>query len=150
MISLGQVFMGDDGEEVQVVEANAGSSLNTLETKDALKIVQLRNRGLTYKEISKALDTSESTCRRKLARLQEEFAELNQVDEYEATKADLLSAAEYRLLKSVMDKDLSEEKISSIVSAFDKLFKARRVQTNQSTDNVAVSIFHSKNKDTSD
>lgn len=131
---------------VEVVDETTESPAATTKKADAYEIMTLRKKGLSYQQIADITKTHKSSVYRMVKRLQDEFKELENIDEYEATKHDLLSAAERRLLKSVMDRDLSEEKVSSIVSAFDKLYKARRLQTGQSTENTSVHTFHSKDK----
>lgn len=122
---------------------NAGrpkGAKNGIHTK-ATRFLDLALKNVPPSEISKAIDVPVRTVKDHLAKFRKKFKELGAVKEYEASKQQLLSATELRMLKSLNDESKHKKaSLSSVAFAFEKLHQAGRLERNQSTKNLAVSF----------
>jgi hypothetical protein len=67
------------------------------------------------------------------------FSELENIEAYQSVRKDLLTATELVLLKSLNDPEkLNKASANAIAYSFSQIFSARRLESGQSTQNVAT------------
>ena len=107
----------------------------------ASKLLDLAMKGVPPALVSKAVGIPKRTVCRHLKKFRKQFKELGNIEAYEATKQQLLSATELRLLKSLNDEAKHKKaSLSSVAFAMEKVHQAGRLEKNQSTKNLAVSF----------
>ena len=107
---------------------------------DVLKAYRLRvlNR-LSYQEIADQLGEPKSSVYKALAQLVALTHDQERLEQYEEIRPALLSAAEERLLASLVDEATIEKaSLNNRAYAFQQLHSARRLERNLSTENLSV------------
>lgn len=107
---------------------------------DVLKAYRLRvlNR-LSYQEIADQLGEPKSSVYKALAQLVALTHDHERLEQYEEIRPALLSAAEERLLASLVDEvAIEKSSLNNRAYAFTQLLSARRLERGQSTTNLAV------------
>jgi len=102
------------------------------------KVLDLRARGLSISEIAKVTDLGMTRTKDILREFRPVFNSLDNVEQYQHVRRDLLSATELELLKSLNDSEkISKSTLNGAAYAFKQVFDARRLESNLSTSNVA-------------
>lgn len=108
---------------------------------EARYIISLKSKGLGIRKIAKVTGRACSTIQRCLKKHEEMFEELANVDAYRGFRRDMLTATEYRLLKSVEDPEkIKAANLRDTAYAFREVTQARRLEEGQSTSNVSQQI----------
>jgi predicted transcriptional regulator len=102
-------------------------------------VLELRARGLSQSEIAGAVGLSETRVKQLIQQFKPVFSELENIEAYQSVRKDLLSATELLLLKSLNDPEkLQKASANAIAYSFSQIFSARRLESGQSTSNVAT------------
>ena len=136
-------------DEVEIVGAEgkkklgrpAGSRTRTkvVAQRKASKVLDLKARGLSVSEIAGATALSQTRVKDILRQFRPVFTELENNENYQHIRRDLLSATELALLKSLNDKEkIGKSTLNGAAYAFKQVFDARRLESNLSTANVAT------------
>ena len=107
---------------------------------DVLKAYRLRvlNR-LSYQEIADQLGEPKSSVYKALAQLVALTHDHERLRQYEEIRPALLSAAEERLMASLVDEEAIEKaSLNNRAYAFQQLHNARRLESGQSTQNLSI------------
>ena len=110
---------------------------------DVLKAYRLRvlNR-LSYQEIADQLGEPKSSVYKALAQLVALTHDQERMEQYEEIRPALLSAAEERLLASLVDEEaIQKATLNNRAYAFQQLHTARRLEQGKSTSNQALSLL---------
>lgn len=133
--------------EVMPVKGKRGRPKGRKETKPTQvrrkvsKVLDLRARGLSISEIAKATDLGMTRTKEILREFRPVFNSLDNVEQYQHVRRDLLSATELELLKSLNDSEkISKSTLNGAAYAFKQVFDARRLESGQSTQNVQQSV----------
>lgn len=101
-------------------------------------IIDMKMRGATAVAISEAINLPVSTVKDIISRFQPIFRELENVQEFRTVKADIFAAAQLAGLKSAFSGNkLEKAGFGATIEAVERLNKMERLESNQSTDNVA-------------
>ena len=107
--------------------------------KKVSKVLDLKARGLSISEIAKATDLGLTRTKEILREFRPVFNSLDNVEQYQHVRRDLLSATELELLKSLNDKEkIGKSTLNGAAYAFKQVFDARRLESNLSTTNVST------------
>ena len=110
-------------------------------SKHAL-IIDMKLKGCGAPTIADAVNMPIGTVQSIIARFKPVFSEIENIGEYRASKADLLSAGQLAALKSALSGNkLAKAGFLSTLQGFDILNKAERLENNQSTENHSHAIF---------
>jgi hypothetical protein len=107
---------------------------------DVLKAYRLRVLNhLSYQEISDQLGAPKSSVYKALAQLVALTHDHERMEQYEEIRPALLSAAEERLIASLVDEETIEKaSLNNRAYAFQQLHNARRLEQGKSTGNISV------------
>lgn len=107
---------------------------------DVLKAYRLRVLNhLSYQEIADQLDEPKSSVYKALAQLVALTHDHERMAQYEEIRPALLSAAEERLLASLVDEETIEKaSLNNRAYAFQQLHNARRLEAGQSNQNIGI------------
>jgi hypothetical protein len=138
----------DTQEEVEIEEPISGTATKR-ERKQRIsryevqaKVVDLKMRGLQASEIANTVGMSRSAVESIIQRFKPIFTELENVKDFRSIKAELLSAGQIAALKSAMSPTkIAKAGFLSTLQGFEILNKAERLESNQSTENVAHSFL---------
>lgn len=109
-----------------------------LPTNEAL---DLRFRGVSYREIAEHYGVDVSTVAHRLRRFLRPLNDPDSEVAYQAHRAGILSAAEFRTVEHMMDPDkLRAASFRDLAGGFWRLFSAGRLERGQSTTNVSTSL----------
>ena len=105
---------------------------------DIERILTLRAKGVTIKEIAGAMDRHKRTIENTLNQYKNLFQVMENLDYYLNVRSRILNASELMAVKSVTD-ELKRDRahLGHRVSAFKELYNARRLEEDKSTQNVA-------------
>jgi hypothetical protein len=109
---------------------------------DVAKALKLRVRGNTFEEIASVLGCSKQGVEQALDKFKDYLSDVvqeGQLQAYNEERRAILSAAEAKLLRSVVDEDaIQKAPLASRVMAFGVLYDKRRLEEGKSTENVSV------------
>lgn len=110
---------------------------------DVLKAYELRVLNhLSYQGIADQLGAPKSSVYKALAQLVALTHDQERMEQYEEIRPALLSAAEERLIASLVDEETIEKaSLNNRAYAFQQLHSARRLERGQSTSNTALSLL---------
>jgi hypothetical protein len=105
----------------------------------ALRVLELRASGRTLDEIAAATKAPRSTVFDLLQRFEGLTLAPEVLEAYERNRPALLNAAELRLLRALTDeKKIDAASLNNVGYSFRQIFDARRLETGQSTANLAL------------
>jgi len=107
-------------------------------------IIKYRKKNLTIDEISRVLGVSHQTLHKRIAPYRDE---LDYIDDINTYRADLLSILGHRILKSLSIEDIKKATAYQRVGMYGILYDKLRLETGQSTSNVAYADMGSKVQD---
>lgn len=111
----------------------------TAQSKLREKVIDLHFKGVSNSLISKAVGLTPDTVSRTLKRFKETFKELDNVEDFEASREKLYSATELKVLKALNDDSkLSDASYASIAASLKTIHHARRLESGLSTSNSEV------------
>ena len=99
------------------------------------RIIELRKRGNSYKEIGKILGCTKQNVE---LRLRPFKAEIEALQSFKEQRADVLAVYQQKLLNSLTDSDIKRMPPGSRLTGFGILYDKERLERGQSTDNIAV------------
>lgn len=103
------------------------------------EILTLKARGYPNAVVAREAGVEASSVTRLLAQYSGLMQELENVERFRDGKADLLDAAQLRVLKSLVDASkLDKASLNQVAYAMDVLYKSNRLERNQSTANVST------------
>lgn len=107
---------------------------------DVLKAYRLRVLNhLSYQEIADQLGEPKSSVYKALAQLVALTHDQERLRQYEEIRPALLSAAEERMIASLVDEEtIAKASLNNRAYAFQQLHTARRLETGQSTQNMSI------------
>ena len=98
------------------------------------KIIELRNKGLSYTDIGSLLGcTRENICQR----LKPYRSEVDNLKSFKDNKADILAVHQSRLLNNLTDEDIKKSSGYQKVGMFSVLHNQERLERGESTQNIA-------------
>ena len=104
------------------------------------KIIELRKRGLTYKEIGNILGCTRQNIE---LRLRPFKAEIEALPSFKEQKADVLAVFQQKILNSLTPGDIKSMPVGSRLTGFGILYDKERLERGQSTENVAYADMES-------
>jgi transposase len=108
---------------------------------DVAKALKLRVQGNTYEEIAAVFGVTKSAVHQALNKLEHllDGVQQGEVTAYSEERRNILSIAEARLLRSMLDEDaIQKAPLASRTMAFGVLYDKRRLEEGKSTENVSV------------
>ena len=103
------------------------------------KIIELRDKGLSQSQIAKLVGCSrEAICQR----LQRNDLQMGPVKEFVSKRAEYLAQMQWRLLDSITDTEIQKMAPDKRIWSFGVIYDKERLETGQSTGNIAVIIDH--------
>jgi hypothetical protein len=104
--------------------------------------LQLRlNNNMSYGQIAEQLKKPRTTIYNRLKPIENLLQDTDLFQLYNADTASILKATEATLLSNLLNKDkLQKASLNNVAYAYQQVFNARRLESNQSTSNVSVSI----------
>jgi hypothetical protein len=118
---------------------NKKRTLFDTESRRNRKILELGAKNVPAPYIARSLGMSTTTVRTRLAQFEAVFEELRNVESYESLRGKILTAAELKLLKSMVSPEkIAKASLNQVAYAFRQTHDARRLEHNQSTSNQAV------------
>jgi hypothetical protein len=108
---------------------------------DVAKALKLRVQGNTYQEIAAVFGVTDSAVHQALQKLELLLDNVQQgeVTAYAEQRREILSIAEARMLRSMLDEDaIQKAPLASRTMAFGVLYDKRRLEEGKSTENVSV------------
>lgn len=104
--------------------------------------LQMDVAGVPRTEIARALGVHKATVSKALAKFEPLFQGLREVRDFREVKADIIDATQLRLLQSLMSEEKHKKaSLNQAAYAFDVLYKANRLERNQSTANVSQAFY---------
>ena len=98
------------------------------------KIIELRKRGLTYKEIGNILGCTRQNIE---LRLRPFKAEIEALPSFKEQKADVLAVFQQKILNSLTPGDIKSMPVGSRLTGFGILYDKERLERGQSTENIS-------------
>lgn len=98
------------------------------------KIIELRNKNLTYKQIGELLGCSDANICKRLAPFRES---LDNLGSFKENRADLLAVYQREILKQLTPDHIKKARLTEITTAFGTLYDKERLERGQSTENIA-------------
>lgn len=112
-------------------------SPKAIEQRKLAQMLSLAAKNVPAAQIARCIDMNERTVQHRLKKFDKLFKELKNVKDYENVRADLLSATELKMLKSLMSEDkIAKASLNNVAYAFQQVFNANRLTRGQSTANV--------------
>jgi transposase len=108
---------------------------------DVAKALKLRVQGNTYEEIAAVFGVTKSAVHQALNKLEHllDGVQQGEVTAYSEERRNILSIAEARMLRSMLDEDaIQKAPLASRTMAFGVLYDKRRLEEGKSTENVSV------------
>ena len=99
------------------------------------KMIEYRNKGLSYSAIAKLLDCTKANV---VIRLRDYQDEIDNIDSFKQHRADTLAVHQSKLLNTLTPSKVSDMSGHSIVQSVATLYNLERLERGQSTDNIAV------------
>ena len=99
------------------------------------RIIELRKRGNSYKEIGKILGCTKQNVE---LRLRPFKAEIEALQSFKEQRADVLAVYQQKLLNSLTDSNIKRMPPGTRLTGFGILYDKERLERGQSTDNIAV------------
>ena len=101
------------------------------------KLVELRAQGMSLEQVGKVVGMTKQAVHLRLKRYN---IDPNELAEFKRQKPDILDAAQAKMIEAVLDPEvISKANLLQRATTFAILFDKHRLQTNQSTSNLAVS-----------
>ena len=101
------------------------------------KLVELRAQGMSLEQVGKVVGMTKQAVHLRLKRYN---IDPNELAEFKRQKPDILDAAQAKMVEAILDPDvISKANLLQRATTFAILFDKHRLQTNQSTSNLAVS-----------
>lgn len=114
------------------------TSGRVVQQKRVAKILDLRARGLSVSEIGGAVGLKDGRVKDVLRKFRGVFTELQNHEQYQSVRRDLLNATELLILKSMNDPEkVANANLNQAAYAFKQIYDARRLEDGLSTSNVA-------------
>jgi IS30 family transposase len=114
--------------------AKKGTRQRRLTINEKVKINEMAKAGLSKMEIARALETSTPTITAYLNEWKQLLPELEKAGEYEKNKGGILSAAEAKVLQSLLkDQKLEEASANNLAYALKQVHDMGRLSRGQST-----------------
>jgi hypothetical protein len=105
----------------------------------AARVVELTVAGLNQAEIAQSMGIERSNVRDILLKFRPVFSRLDDAPNYKMVRAQILEAAELRLLESVLcESAIAKAPLNQRAYALDIVHKIRRLETGQSTTNIST------------
>ncbi len=98
------------------------------------KIIELRKRGNTYKEIGNILGCTRQNIE---LRLRPFKAEIEALPSFKEQKADVLAVFQQKILNSLTPRDIKSMPVGSRLTGFGILYDKERLERGQSTENIS-------------
>lgn len=109
------------------------------------KIVQLLAEKRPKREIAKAVGCSPDTVYNVLRKYRDVFPEIDNVQDYQKVRGQLLSATEFRLLKSLNDENkIAKASLNQAAYAARQVHDMRRLEDGLSTKNIETHVRHTR------
>jgi type I restriction-modification system DNA methylase subunit len=105
------------------------------------RIIELRKRGNSYKEIGKILGCTKQNVD---LRLRPFKAEIEALESFKEHKADVLGVYQQKLLNSLTDSDIKRMPPGSRLTGFGILYDKERLERSLSTENVSYADYTEK------
>lgn len=128
--------IGTDGIDNLVIDRPSGYSGQKNIDRD--KVVALRRKGLSMREIAKILGCSQQAI---FYHLHQAGADQEQIDSYKANRADYLAALQLRMLSSLSPADVAKMPGGSRVLAACQLYDKERLERGKTTNNTAMLVL---------
>jgi hypothetical protein len=117
-------------------------TVNTLTESDRADLLSLRVKGVDTRTLATRYEVNERSLNKWLKQYDGLFAEIEGIENFKAHRADLLTAAHSRLLKSIVSESkLKRANLGQVATAMDKVYKHERLERGLSTDNQSVKSF---------
>ena len=108
------------------------------------KLIELRNKGLTYEEIGNMLGRSKVTIFQRLKPFKKHIDNLEAIKKY---KADTLAVYQSAILDSLTEADLKKASAYQKVGMYGILYDKERLERGQSTGNLSINVTKYDNPD---
>lgn len=102
------------------------------------KMIELRRKGLSYSQIGKIVGCDKSNVVRRLAAVS---ADIEGLDDYKSSRADIFAAGQRKIIKSITNKDIKKASLLQRVTSAGILYDKERLERGESTVNVDVSAI---------
>ena len=122
---------------------------NRIDVNQALKL-RFEN-GLSYNEIAQYMGVSKQAVWERLQPFVRVLRKPGALKTYQDNKANILDATAMQVLMAALDPEkIKQAGVRSLISAWETLNKAYRLETDQSTENIAHSHVHAVSDDARD
>ena len=98
------------------------------------RLIELRNKGLTYQEIATIVGRTKQTVHE---RLQDHIHEIDNLKSFKENKADVLAVQQARILNNLTTEDIKKSSGYQKVGMFSVLHNQERLERGESTSNIA-------------
>ena len=106
-----------------------------------VKVVELRNQGLSFKQIGTLLGYAGAYCFRVYQKFNELLPRPEILEAYSHNRIDLLNSTELLMLENLHDRDkLKDASLNNVAYSLGQVSNLRRLEAGQSTSNVGISI----------
>ena len=105
------------------------------------RLIELRNKGLTYQEIADIVGRAKPTV---FERLQDHIHEIDNLKSFKENKADVLAVHQARLLNNLTMEDIKKSSGYQTVGMFSVLHNQERLERGESTSNIAYADLTGK------
>jgi len=105
------------------------------------RLIELRNKGLTYQEIATIVGRTKQTVHE---RLQDHIREIDNLKSFKDTKADFLAIQQARILNNLTTEDIKKSSAYQKVGMFSVLHNQERLERGESTSNIAYADLTGK------
>lgn len=119
------------GEKLKIPQSRSHAKI------DKAKALKQYVEGLSLSEIARQQDVTPSAVHKALEPYRDKIDNLRV---YQSNKATFQDLTANRMLQAILEKDLENEKISSLSQAYKVLNDSHRLETGQSTSNVQLAI----------
>ena len=105
------------------------------------KLIELRNKGLSYNEIARIVGCSKTNT---FERLAEYSNDIDNLKSFKENKADILAVQQSRLLNNLTMEDIKKSSGYQKVGMFSVLHNQERLERGESTANVSMNVLSGK------
>ena len=105
------------------------------------RLIELRNKGLTYQEIATIVGRTKQTVHE---RLQDHIHEIDNLKSFKENKADVLAVQQARILNNLTTEDIKKSSGYQKVGMFSVLHNQERLERGESTSNIAYADLTGK------
>lgn len=104
-------------------------------------VLELRAKKVPVPAIAASVGLSTRAVELRISKLRNYLQSVDKLEAWEANKANLLSAAQHELLKSMMREDkLDKASVNNLAYAFQQIHTATRLERNQATANTSTVV----------